>query len=673
MQPEGPYRFTEASGVCQVGSAWWAVDSQDRLLTVAVLEGAAAADQPWREAFTNAADTLAQTPGGPRYVNADFAAARPWVAYPAEVENAADKLFGLLGMPLRSPHLEPVGDLATRAMPATTPVAPATPTSGVPSSAVPASGQPASGVPASGVPASGVPASGVPASGVPISGPPGSGIPSSGVPVSGAPSSGAPPVWAAHATGSPVVATPPADPPVAHPGPADPGPPHDPFASPARRIQPSPPSRPRTGLRLGVAALALAVLAAGGGLAVWAATRGADAPPPAGPAGAFPTATPAAGFRPWSQAAPYSAQERALATAAPGLVFVEAVFNGYLRDGRTGALLNPTPVTFQRRCSGFVVDPAGHVLTNGQCVAPDEPVARERALYTLGRILVAGKKLTSGALDGWVRSRTAGTRFTGKEPDRPPSSQVFVQLNQATGGLTGTPAIAGEVVRTRAADAGDLALVKVARPDLPGVELGDAAALTPGGVVVVAGYHTVDADFRDATYTLRSKTVQVTATDTGQGTVPLFRIGDDIGIYSHGGVALDPAGRVVGVLTNDRSGAGGANRAVVPVTAARELLAEAGVAPTLGDADRLYRRGLDAYFTGRDATAVSQLDAVARGGNGNELAEAYRRSAADRQQLTAAAPEQSNLPTVLFSGLGGALLAALAIGVVLLARRRSRR
>ncbi|WP_431907509.1 trypsin-like peptidase domain-containing protein [Micromonospora carbonacea] len=667
MQPEGPYRFTEASGVCQVGSVWWAVDGQDRLLTIAVLEGAAAADRPWREAFTNAADTLAQTPGGPRYVNADFAAARPWVAYPAEVENAADKLFGLLGMPLRSPHLEPVGDPATRgATPAPTPATPAT-------SATPTTpGTPTSGTPTSGVPASAVPASGQPASGVPVSGTPSSAVPASGAPVSGMPGSGAPPVWAAHATGSPVVATAPAEPPAAHPGFADP-PPHDPFASPARRIQPSPPPRPRTGLRLGVAALTLVVLAAGGGLAAWAVTRGADTPSPAGPAGAFPTVTPAAGFRPWSQAAPYSAQERALATAAPGLVFVEAVFNGYLRDGRTGALLNPTPVTFQRRCSGFVVDPAGHVLTNGQCVAPDEPVARERALYTLGRILVAGKKLTSGALDGWVRSRTAGTRFTGKEPDRPPSSQVFVQLNQATGGLTGTPAIAGEVVRTRAADAGDLALVKVARPDLPAVELGDAAALTPGGVVAVAGYHTVDADFRDATYTLRSKTVQVTATDTGQGPVPLFRIGDDIGIYSHGGVALDPAGRVVGVLTNDRSGAGGANRAVVPVTAARELLAEAGVTPALGDADRLYRRGLDAYFTGRDDTAVSQLDAVARGGNGNELAEAYRQSAADREQLATAAPEQSNLPTVLFSGLGGALLAALAIGVVLLARRRPRR
>ncbi|TDC47061.1 hypothetical protein E1258_28885, partial [Micromonospora sp. KC207] len=497
MQPEGPYRFTEASGVCQVGSAWWAVDSQDRLMNIAVLEGAAAADQPWREAFTNAADTLAQTPGGPRYVNADFAAARPWVAYPAEVENAADRLFGLLGMPLRSPRLEPVGDVATQAMPVINPV---TPTSGVP-----ISGQPASGLP----------------------------------------SSGAPPVWAAHATGSPVVpAAPAADPPAAHPGPAEPVVPRDPFASPARRIQPSPSPRPRTGLRLGVAALALAVLAAGGGLAVWAATRDQDAPPPAGPAGAFPTATPAAGFRPWSQAAPYSPQERALATAAPGLVFVEAVFNGYLRDGRTGALLNPTPVTFQRRCSGFVVNPDGHVLTNGQCVAPDEPVARERALYTLGRILVAGKRLTSGALDGWVRSRTANTRFTGKEPDRPPSSQVFVQLNQARGGLTGTPAIAGEVVRTRAADAGDLALVKVTRPDLPGVELGDPAVLAPGEAVVLAGYHTVDTDFRDATYTLRSKTVQVTATDTAQGPVPLFRIGDDIGIYSHGGVALDPAGRV---------------------------------------------------------------------------------------------------------------------------------
>ncbi len=98
MQPEGPYRFTETLGECQVGRAWAALDGQDRPVTVAVLEGAAAGDQRWREAFANAANVLAQTPGGHRYVNADFAAAEPWIAYPSEEEGAAERLFRSLGM-----------------------------------------------------------------------------------------------------------------------------------------------------------------------------------------------------------------------------------------------------------------------------------------------------------------------------------------------------------------------------------------------------------------------------------------------------------------------------------------------------------------------------------------------------------------------------------------------
>ena len=100
MQPVGPYRFTETLGVCPVGTAWWAIDGQDRLVTIAVLEGAAATDQPWREAFANAANAMALTPGGQRYVNADFAAAKPWVAYPSEEGMGAQRLFQTLGMEL---------------------------------------------------------------------------------------------------------------------------------------------------------------------------------------------------------------------------------------------------------------------------------------------------------------------------------------------------------------------------------------------------------------------------------------------------------------------------------------------------------------------------------------------------------------------------------------------
>ncbi|MGC4892041.1 hypothetical protein [Micromonospora sp. DT227] len=85
-------------GECQVGRAWAALDGQDRPVTVATLDGAAADDQRWREAFTNAADVLAQTPDGHRYVNADFDAGQPWVVYPSDGEVATERLFRPLGM-----------------------------------------------------------------------------------------------------------------------------------------------------------------------------------------------------------------------------------------------------------------------------------------------------------------------------------------------------------------------------------------------------------------------------------------------------------------------------------------------------------------------------------------------------------------------------------------------
>ncbi|MFE9691463.1 hypothetical protein [Micromonospora sp. NPDC005806] len=230
MQPVGPYRFTEALGVCQVGTAWWAIDGQDRLVTVAVLEGAAAADQPWREAFANAANAMALTAGEQRYVNADFAAAKPWVAYPSEEGMGAQRLFQTLGMDLHPAETE-----AEVLVPETGTVA----------------GPPQ------------------PVSGVPTSGPP-------------SPTSGAPLPWAMHAAVpqqiSPVpqqvspaplqVSPAPLPQPVSVP-------PQDPLTAPARRITPSEPPRRRAGLWVGIAALVLVLVAGIGGAVVWA---GSDDP-----------------------------------------------------------------------------------------------------------------------------------------------------------------------------------------------------------------------------------------------------------------------------------------------------------------------------------------------------------------------------------------------------------
>ncbi|MEV6814311.1 hypothetical protein [Micromonospora sp. NPDC051296] len=254
MQPDGPYRYTHLLGGSPVGKAWAALDEQGRFVTVAVLDATVAATEGWREAFAGTVNSLAQGPAGPAFVYADFSAAAPWVAYPAEAGPAAEKLFQALGVEY-------------------TP----TPTSAPPTSAPPVSAppQPVSGAPE---PTSGPPQASwtVQANSIP-----GQPAPAAPHPISGAPASPAAP--------SPYL-------PVAQISPAD-VPPSDPFASSVRRIAPSGPPRRRTGLWIGAAALVLVVLVSVGAVALLSdsdddpATPAASAPTTVAPP-ALPTAPP---------------------------------------------------------------------------------------------------------------------------------------------------------------------------------------------------------------------------------------------------------------------------------------------------------------------------------------------------------------------------------------------
>ncbi|MCX5069540.1 trypsin-like peptidase domain-containing protein [Micromonospora lupini] len=665
MQPDGPYRFTHVLGGCQVGKAWAAIDGQGRLVTVAVLDAAVAATPAWREAFSATANAMAQTQGGQPFVYADFAATAPWVAYPAEAGPGAEKLFRALGM-----DYQPVPGEA------------ASPGADVPSTSGPVS--PAAAVPhqVSGPPqqVSGPPQS---VSGVPQSV---SGVPQS---VSGVPQVSAPPhaPWAMHGGPIPVQPVSAAPQPVSGAGAeastvdpvfpdADRPSSDDLFAGPVRRIKPSAPPPRRTGLWVGVAAAALAV-AVGAGATVWAVS-GDEKPtdpqtlPTTSGTAAFPSA-PAInpGLKPWAQAAPYSVEERSLAIAAPSMVFVEAVFTGTLREAKSNVPLSVTPVTFKRRCSGFVVNADGHIVTNGQCVRPAVQAARERALYTLGRILIEQKRLTAPQLDEYVRGKLNTSVFTGAEPGSEPVSQVFAQFNVARGDLTASPAIPGQIVRVLEPDAGNLALVKLTQPSLPAVELADGGVPGPGAALLVMGYRTTDADFRAATYTVESKPAQVAGT-ANQGSVSVSRLNDDVGIYSAGGVALDTTGRVVGVLDTDRAASGTPNRALVPVSVVTGLLEAGGTSNGRADTDKVYRDGLDAFFAGRNDDAIASFDRVAQASPVNLLAQAYRQNAVDRARLADESDGPPRLLLALLAGLGGVLLVGLIVLVVVFLRRRPR-
>ncbi|MEU5550627.1 MULTISPECIES: serine protease [unclassified Micromonospora] len=637
MQPDGPYRYTHLLGGSPVGKAWAAIDGQGRFVTVAVLDAAVAASPGWREAFAGIVNHLAQAPGGLPFTYADFSAAAPWVAYPAETGPAAEKLFRALGVdyqPVPTPAPPPVSG-------------PPAPVSGAPH---PTSGPPraVSGAPH---PTSGPP---LPTSGAPhsVSGPPRP-VSAASQPVSGLPRQ---PIYADPVSGAPIS-------PGLGPSLDDP-PQHDPFTAPARRIQPSAPPKRQTGLWVAVAALLLAAVA-GGGAGVWAISASGSDPSTPAPA---PTATPPApGLKPWAEATPRSAEERTLATAAPSMVFLEAVLTGFIRNRQDNALLHPEPFTFSRRCTGVVVNNDGHVLTNGQCVQPAPDILLEHALGSLADTRVADGELKAAEVSGFVRARLASSVFTGPEAGTPPAATLYGQLNVAKGDLKDGAAIPGTVVRALSLDEGNLALVKLDQANLPAVELNTSATVTAGTALHALGYGTTDTDYRSAAYQVLTKPVQVTELDVESST---YRINEDIGSSSRGGIVVDGEGRVVGMLDNDLLQPDRLNRLVVPVSRMTGLLDAAGVAHALGEPDRIYRSALDAYFGDDEAEAAARFAEAAEAAPMNALAQAYREaSVAAGGEVPSSRPGWA-VPLLVAAGV--ALVGGIVV-VVLLRRRPNAR
>ncbi len=300
MQADRPFRMTEVLGSCQIGTVWSAVDVQGRPLTVAVL--APNADAHWRDAFAAAANALDQPRSGPHFLYADFSAAGPWVACPADGGPGAERVFLSLGQEYH-PVPPDTGDSADE-IPAPAPAIVDETTVDV---AAPALIDPESTQPIS-----------------PVAGP-GPSTPTPHRPISPAPQPISPepvrPVspWATgeRPTSIPPVSGPPASGPAGRPGPAISGPlppvggprppgpdpvspsgvpADDPFTSPVRRIQPVARKRRRTRRWL-LIVVVLAVLLGGAGAFAWRWTLD-DRPPEddqrtaATESAPFPTATP---------------------------------------------------------------------------------------------------------------------------------------------------------------------------------------------------------------------------------------------------------------------------------------------------------------------------------------------------------------------------------------------
>ncbi|GAB3802016.1 trypsin-like peptidase domain-containing protein [Micromonospora zhanjiangensis] len=348
----------------------------------------------------------------------------------------------------------------------------------------------------------------------------------------------------------------------------------------------------------------------------------------------------------------YGVDERAQAVASPALVFLEVTYKGVIRDKASGRPLEAGTKVVSRRCSGFVVNPDGQVLTTGVCVQPSHDVVRLMTFYSVGRARVDKGQLTEGQLNGFVDGLMKTADFTGEQPGTQPEATLRGQLNVATAGQTGKPAIGGTVVAAQKPDDGNLALVKLDQGGLPAVEINRDAGLGRGSTAVILGFDTKDVDGDHGTYTVQAKLVDVITLEK----VDYLKVSEDVGPYSHGGMAVDNNGRVVAMLDADPGVPERPNRKLVGTDVLADFLGKNNVRNELGDADRAYRRGLDAYFAGRYSTAIREFDATPS----NLLANVYRRNASDRYAVEGDAVENSaDWLGYGLSAAGGALLILL--------------
>lgn len=365
-------------------------------------------------------------------------------------------------------------------------------------------------------------------------------------------------------------------------------------------------------------------------------------------------------------APPFTLEERALAIASPSLVFIEVRYEGFVYLHATGGRLQETPTVFFLRCSGVAVNTDGYVITETDCVRPNDATLRVLAGYSVAGHLVDEKKLTPDKINQYANDLANRSSFAGIDPDSRPTSQITGQLFSGASQAQSPPAMSGDIAYSTAVSETNTALIRFSGAKLPVAEL-SKTAMTGGMSAFAAGYATTDADANHATYLPKSQAVDVTGNEN-EG----LRLSGDVGPFSRGGAVVDDNGRLLGVLQLDRQSPQGLNRSVQPDAAVTDILSKAGVQNALTATDLAYRAGLDDYFGGRYSEAIKEFDRVLAAMPQHRSATAYRQQALNRIAIEG----ESGTPTwliLLLSIGGGILLIALLVGLAFFFGRRSSR
>jgi serine protease Do len=303
--------------------------------------------------------------------------------------------------------------------------------------------------------------------------------------------------------------------------------------------------------------------------------------------------------------------ERAVRLAEPALAVIEVRWQGYVHDRATGQVIDSEPVSATIRCTGAGVGQKGYLVTTRSCLR-QSAVAEQAFQQIVDRRLAAGVIAPSQAPD--LLAELLLTATIGTDPDGdPPERSVFVRR-----AVTEDEPMPASVVAMANPVDGDAALVKIARNHQPVLPLASDADLAIGTELVtvegpaalddvlgVAGPVDPDDERADADAPIRLEFRTGTVRDDSPAILvePLAPAPTEV---LPAGVVLTHEAALAGLV--DTSGPTGDR--LVGLEVIRGLLTEAEIDSELGQVDRDYRTGVDAYYAGRYSDAIARFDAV---------------------------------------------------------------
>jgi serine protease Do len=376
-------------------------------------------------------------------------------------------------------------------------------------------------------------------------------------------------------------------------------------------------------------------------------------------------------------AATATPEEKAAAVVRPSVVYIEMNWSAWVRVPAnsdlfyTGYVNEGQPFEWGTRCSGFVVNPAGYIVTAGHCVDEGELGARGTALEFAVQWLINDGWARQRDFDFWLNEAHLSWGVEGREKGSPADLTVYVQRGVAAGGLTTGEAFPARVVEHSSINDGDVALLKIEESDLPSIQIASDADIAIGTNVLSVGYPGSSDAVTDASYEPTFKDGQINSKKTREGgLLPVYEMSAALSGGMSGGPTVDLDGNVVGVNSFNIVGETEAFNFITPSSLVTEMLARNGVENQLGPTDEAYRAGLDAYFSGDYQTAVRRFDEVLTLAPTHQQAQEFKVLAAKEAAKNPEGSEPASGGGFPVLPVAGAVAVLVAVGAFLVARRR---